>query len=158
MPICGMDRLRKTRYSKFNGFNVATGETIMAYLTLGPGGNSAKLIIKNLTTGYMAIPVDMAAPAGAPAVGATAEWVVERPNIQGSDKVWTFPNYGTVVMNQCVAGFGANPAAGLLGEQTLEYARTINLVTWDDPLHLGETVSSAEVLNDQSILASYVPR
>jgi hypothetical protein len=149
-------KLQPTQYAKINGFTVVAGDTIMAYLTAAPDGKAVNMIIKNLSTGGMEIPVPMAAPAGQTVDGATSEWIVERPTKLCSDEMWTFANYGSVAMNQCVAGLGVDPATGLPGDQTLEYARTIDLVTWDDPQHLGETVSSASVLNTGSVLASYV--
>lgn len=52
-------KLQPTQYFPLSGFVVETGDTVMAYLTVEPGGNAANLIIRNLSTGFMPIPVDM---------------------------------------------------------------------------------------------------
>ncbi|HEY0204051.1 MAG TPA: G1 family glutamic endopeptidase [Acetobacteraceae bacterium] len=70
---------------------------------------------------------------GVPSIsGATAEWVVERPTVLGSDKPNNLPDYGETGFELCVAAEGKHPDIGSLFDGTLQTqdlagARTIRM-------------------------------
>jgi len=118
------------------------------------------LFIKNQSAGAVIAllvdaPVLQNPPSNPPILevqGRTADWILERPTIQGSTTLFTLPNYGSVLFYACNA---AVAAGGSCKELQLERARYVRMVDWDDPTHRGQTVSTAVPQTDSSILVCY---
>jgi hypothetical protein len=64
--------------------------------------------LKNQTTGRF-VTFLAQAPPGSPPIGATAEWIMERPTEVGSAWLYRLPNYTAVNFANCLAQSGSSP-------------------------------------------------
>jgi hypothetical protein len=83
------------------------GDQILVALTV-VASDEVQFNLKNQTTGDF-VTFLVQAPAGSPPIGATAEWVMERPAEIGSTWLYRLPNYGVVNFTHCVAQSGPGP-------------------------------------------------
>lgn len=87
--------------------------------------------------------------------GATAEWVMERPTVWGSDELWELPEYATVNFENCFAVSAPEPG-GDERDESLVGARLINMQRVSENPHRMVTISDANWLSEESIETVYV--
>jgi hypothetical protein len=145
---------------------VKPGDCMMCSLIV-VNRTTVRFFIKNQSTGKFVAPFDEPAPiAGKPAVqvtepavqvqvsGATAEWIVERPNVWHEDKLYQWPKYGTVSFKNCLAV--SAPAPGSAGRsETLAGARLINMFEVRENPHRIADISVAKRISDREVETSY---
>jgi hypothetical protein len=87
--------------------------------------------------------------------GATAEWVMERPTVWGSDELWELPEYTTVDFVNCGA-VSAPELGGVERDESLVGARLINMQRVSENPHRMVTISDANWLSDANVETVYV--
>jgi hypothetical protein len=80
---------------------VSVNDEIIAGLKVR-SADEVQFFIKNQTTGLLTTFL-VIAPGPILPLGSTAEWIVERPTIIGSDRLYPLPNYADVVFHDCFA-------------------------------------------------------
>jgi hypothetical protein len=129
------------------------------------GETLVKFIIKNETTGQICSPFIKQAPLATlpnglspvqvKVSGATAEWVLERPTIWGSDRLYELPDYGKLEFEGCQAVSALAPR-GTGRAQSLFGARLINMYRVGTNPYRTVTISKADRLDAESVTTSYV--
>jgi hypothetical protein len=108
---------------------VNDGDTVMAALVL-LSNTVVKFILKNLSTGDVVTPFDVAPPLASVPLkvsGATAEWIVERSTDPYSGNIREFPKFDDTFDFTCCRAVSALTPTGLGRDETLIGARRISM-------------------------------
>ena len=133
-------------------FPVAAGDEILASLTVDAPGD-VHFNLKNQRTGRH-VTFKAVAPAGILPLGATAEWVHERPTKIESRDLHPLPRCTDVVFDHCLA-LSAPKLGGLAKLETLDNHRLIRMYEdFDDP-HRTAFVSIPEKTGATSVRIRY---
>ena len=128
------------------------GHNIMAAITaISP--TEVIFTIKNQSTGAFLTPIKVTSPSGpmpsgpspmqVRVSGATAEWVMERPMVWGSDDLYELPSFNTIHFVGCGAS-SAIAYGGLGQDETLYGARRINMKRLESMPPLLRTLVTSE--------------
>jgi hypothetical protein len=141
---------------------VHPGDLIMSSMIV-TDPTHVKFMIVNTTTGVAVCPfivpapsVDMAqgpTPVQLKVSGATAEWIMERPTVLGSDLLYHLPDYNTVDFNECLAG--AIHRSGTGRDQDLTGAKFINMYEIRENPHRTADISIARWVGDEQLATIY---
>jgi hypothetical protein len=133
-------------------FPVAAGDEILASLLVLPG-DDVLFHLKNQTKGIFTAFV-VARPPDIIPLGATAEWIVERPTKVDDTLMYALPDYGEVVFEDC--GARSTAAGGGLGlPLDLREARLIRMYeVFDEPARIA-FVSLPERVNRRSARVTF---
>lgn len=131
---------------------VSVHDEIIAGLTL-LHHDEVQFFIKNQTTGLFTTFV-VVAPGRILPLGSTAEWIVERPTVIGSHRLYPLPSYTDVVFRDCLAQSAASIGAPATAQQLdrLQFIRMTDI--FPDP-HRTSFVSVARKEDDRSICVRY---
>ncbi|MGY4289754.1 hypothetical protein ACVWXO_009020 [Bradyrhizobium sp. LM2.7] len=133
-------------------FPVAVNDEITAGLILR-SPDEVQFFIKNQTTGIFTTFL-VVAPGPILPLGSTAEWVVERPTVIGSHRLYPLPNYTDVVFRDCFAQ--SAPSIGAPGTiRRLDRLGLIRMVEIFSNPHRTSFVSVPRKLDTGSICVSY---
>jgi hypothetical protein len=131
---------------------VSLNDEMMAGVTVR-SADEVHFYIKNQTTGLFTSFL-VIAPGPILPLGATAEWIVERPTVIGERHLYPLPNYTDVVFRDCFAQ--SAPSIGAPAKTCrLRRARLIRMFeTFSDP-HRMSFVSLPRQLSNSSLQVSY---
>jgi hypothetical protein len=131
---------------------IGDGEDVFASVTaLSP--LKCRFFLKNLHSGQaVAFDVDLAQSPTYEVNGLTAEWIVERPTILGSDQLYPLPDYGKVDIRSCAAVSGQQDETC---ETDLSGATMLRMIDWSDPSPPGTIVSTPEQTGPNQLLIQY---
>lgn len=133
-------------------FPVSVKDEIIAGLLLR-SADEVQFFIKNQTTGLFTTFL-VVAPGPILPLGSTAEWIVERPTVIGSHRLYPLPAYTDVVFRDCFAQ--SAPAIGAPGTiRRLERLRLIRMLEVFPAPHRTSFVSVPRKLDNTSICVSY---
>lgn len=150
------DRPAGGYYIQFSNFPVTIGDKV-ACLIWVTNASTVFAGMLNLNTNQIAA-VTATAPIvnGTPLTisGATAEWIMERPTIFGSDAPYWFPDYGRTRFRDCATATGPTPALPT-GGKDLSAPRFIRMYdTLTDPMRTFY-ISMPEKLSDKRLQVHY---
>jgi hypothetical protein len=126
-------------WTGISNFPVGFGDTLTCLLCI-QSPTKAGFNLLNVTTG-VSTGFTFTAPAGTTLVGNTAEWIVERPGINGSTS--QLADFGAVYFDGCIASTQANRS---------EFGGSGTLL---DMVENGRTVTTAKSENSQLIKVSF---
>lgn len=122
-------------------FPVQANDKILALLTVeAPWPGDVRFNLKNRRTGRFVV-FKVRAPAGILPLGATAEWIHERPAKFGSRDRYPMPNCGEVIFKRCLAWSARNLGMPMVLQRLDKYARLIRLAETFDAPHRSALVS-----------------
>jgi hypothetical protein len=133
-------------------FPVATGDEILASLTVEPPGD-VHFNLKNQRT-MLHVTFKVVAPADILALGSTAEWIHERPTKDESRDMYPMPSCTDVDFRHCIA-MSAPKLGALATLQTLDNPRLIRMCEEFDNPHRSALVSIPRKTGATSLSISY---
>jgi hypothetical protein len=131
---------------------VSLNDEIIAGLTLR-SADEVQFFIKNQTTGLFTTFL-VVAPGPILPLGSTAEWIVERPTVIDSHRLYPLPNYDDVVFRDCFAQSAASIGAPATTRR-LDRPRLIRMFEIFPAPHRTSFVSVSRKLSSGSIRVSY---
>ena len=106
-------------------FQVEPGDEIMSGMIV-TASQDVLFYIKNQTKGQFSSFIAVA-PGAIDPIGATAEWIFERPTDPHTGNLYALPNYGSVEFTYCLAYAAAQPLSAGIVQSLQGNARYINM-------------------------------
>lgn len=133
-------------------FPVAAGNGVLASVTVEPPGD-VLFHLKNETTQDF-VTFKVVAPACIEPLGASAEWIHERPTEFASDRMYPLPSCETVTFQDCRA-MSAQEPAGPETLQTLVGSRLIRMTDMFDAPYRSAIISNPHLAGESEVSIAY---
>lgn len=125
-------------------FEVKPGDEILAALAVeAPWPGEVRFNLKNQRTGQL-VAFKVGAPSDIPRLGATAEWIHERPTRFGSEEQYPLPHCTELVFRHCLAWSSPDLGAPATVQRLADNVRLIRMMEMFDAPRRTATVSVPE--------------